>query len=73
MSTNVDFSPIFVHSLSINFYLKKKHTINIVGKYRGVRIMVLNATFNNISVISRLSFLLVEEETGENHQLSASH
>jgi len=37
--------------------------------------MVLNATFNNISVISWLSFLLVEE-TGvpeENHRPVASH
>jgi hypothetical protein len=37
--------------------------------------MVLNATFNNISVMSSLSVLL-EEETrvpGENHRLAASH
>jgi hypothetical protein len=34
--------------------------------------MVLNATFNNISVISRRSVLLVEE-TGENHQPVASY
>jgi hypothetical protein len=38
-----------------------------------VRVMVLNATFNNISVISWLSVLLVEETEvpevpGENHQ-----
>jgi hypothetical protein len=32
----------------------------------GVRVMVLNATFNNISVIWWRSVLLVEE-TGENH------
>jgi hypothetical protein len=32
----------------------------------GVRVMVFNATFNNISVISWWSVLLVEE-TGENH------
>jgi hypothetical protein len=34
--------------------------------------MVLNATFNNISVISRRSVLLVEETgvPGENHQKS---
>ena len=31
-----------------------------------VRVMVFNATFNNISVISWWSVLLVEE-TGENH------
>jgi len=37
--------------------------------------LVLNATFNNISVISWRSVLLVEE-TGvprENHRLAASH
>jgi hypothetical protein len=37
--------------------------------------MVLNATFNNISAISRRSVLLVEETRvpGENHILAASH
>jgi hypothetical protein len=37
--------------------------------------MVLNATFNNISVISWQSVLLVEETgvPGENHQPVASH
>jgi hypothetical protein len=36
---------------------------------KGVRIMVFNATFNNISVISWWSALLVEETrvAGENH------
>ena len=37
--------------------------------------MVFNATFNNISIISWLSVLLVEEIKipGENHQRAASH
>ena len=35
-------------------------------------LMVFNATFNNISVISWLSVLLVEE-TGESHRFVASH
>jgi hypothetical protein len=37
----------------------------------GFRLMGLNATFNNISVISWQSVLLVEEtgEPGENHDL----
>jgi len=37
--------------------------------------MVLSATFNNISVISWLSVVLVEETgvPGENHQPVASH
>jgi hypothetical protein len=41
----------------------------------GVMVMVLNATFNNISAISWLSVLLVKE-TGvprENHRPAASH
>jgi hypothetical protein len=40
-----------------------------------VRIMVFNATFNNISVISWQSVLLMEEPgvPGENHQSAASH
>jgi hypothetical protein len=37
-----------------------------------VRFMVFYATFNNISVISWRSVLLVEE-TGENHRPAASH
>jgi hypothetical protein len=40
-----------------------------------VCLMVFNATFNTISVISWRSVLLVEETEGlgENHQLVASH
>jgi hypothetical protein len=40
-----------------------------------VCLMVFNATFNNISVISWRSVLLVEEtwEPGENHRPVASH
>ena len=40
-----------------------------------VMIMVLSATFNNISVISWRSVLLVEETevSGENHQPTASY
>jgi hypothetical protein len=38
-------------------------------------VMVVNATFNNISVISWRSILLVEETgvPGENHTPAASH
>jgi hypothetical protein len=41
----------------------------------GVRYLVLNVTFNNISVISWRSVLLVEETgvPGENHQPATSH
>ena len=45
--------------------LKKNHG------FIGV-VMEFNATFNNISVISWRSILLVEE-TGENHRPAASH
>jgi hypothetical protein len=40
-----------------------------------LRSMVFNATFNNISVISWLSVLMVEETrvSGENHRPVASH
>jgi len=40
-----------------------------------VKVMVFNATFNNISVISWRSVLLVEEieGPGENHRPVASH
>ena len=39
------------------------------------RVMVFNAAFNNISVISWRSLLLMEETgvPGENHRLVASH
>ena len=41
----------------------------------GFRFMVFNAIFNNISVMSRQSVLLVEETRvpGENHQPVANH
>ena len=43
--------------------------------FRRVRVMVFNATFNNISVISWRSVLLVEETVvlGENYRPAASH
>jgi hypothetical protein len=47
----------------------------LVPNFQRERVMVLNATFNNISVISWRSILL-EEETGvpgENHRNVASH
>jgi hypothetical protein len=42
---------------------------------KGVRIVVFNATFNNISVISWQSVLLVEETggPGENQRPATSH
>ena len=47
--------------------------IMVYNKKRlGLWFMVFNATFNNISVISWQSVLLVEE-TGENHRPAAGH
>ena len=42
---------------------------------RGVSVMVINATFNNISVISWRSVILMEETEvpGENHRPVAIH
>ena len=43
-------------------------TVNVVGLW----FMMFNTTFSNISVISWLSVVMVEE-TGENHHPVASH
>jgi hypothetical protein len=54
-------------------------TLTVSGtKFVKVMVMVFNATFNNISVISWRSVLLVEEtrvveEAGENHRPWASN
>jgi hypothetical protein len=45
---------------------------NDLSKRKELRLWVLNATFNNISVITWRSHLLLEE-TEENHELAASH
>jgi hypothetical protein len=56
------------------FIDKTKHKY-VVMKRVIVRAMMFNGTFNNISVISWLSVLLVEETgvSGENHRPAASH
>ena len=56
------------YSIYINTKLRILYFWNIVT----VMIMVFNATFNNISVISWWSVLLVED-TGENHQPAVNH
>ena len=58
--------PIFQHSSCSYLCMRKGFR---------VRVMVYNATFNNISVISRRSVLLLEENRvpGENHRPAASH
>jgi hypothetical protein len=49
-----------------------EETLTTCKALDGVRVMVFKATFNNISVISWWSDLLVEE-MGENHRPIASH
>jgi hypothetical protein len=54
--------------------IEGKWSVNIFTQSR-IRVMVFNATFNNISVMSSWSVLLVEE-TGiprENHSHAANH
>jgi hypothetical protein len=48
------------------------HPISVISEFFVSIVIVFNATFNNISVISWQSVLLMEE-TGENHRPSASH
>jgi hypothetical protein len=51
------------------------HVVSITPRLSGVRVMVFNATFNNISVILLQSVLLVNETgvPGENNRPVASH
>jgi ABC-type uncharacterized transport system permease subunit len=55
------------YNVLVMLYHISRHQNRFVGWF-----MVFNATFNNISVISWRSALLVEE-TGENHRPAASH
>ena len=66
---------------SPKYFIKQANTINTIiyngvslKEYtlRGIRLMMFNATFINISAISWWSVLLVEE-TGENNRPVASH
>jgi hypothetical protein len=53
----------------VSLYIWKTFVLSLYNFEMGVRVMVFNATFNNISVISCRSILLMEE-TGvprENH------
>jgi len=60
-----------------SYHFINTHTHTYMGKKMTdmIRFMVLNATFNNISVIWWWLVLLVEETgvPGENHQTVASH
>jgi hypothetical protein len=59
---------------SIHYFFRIARIDNVFG-LTWCGFMVFNATFNNISVISWLSVLLVEETgvLGENHKPVASH
>jgi hypothetical protein len=61
--------------ISINKNGYRHKAIQYYPQMRGPRVMVFNPTFNNISVISWLSVLLVEETgvPGENHRNATSH
>jgi hypothetical protein len=63
--------------LSINLFKLDYniHVLLIWSYMEGMWVMVFNAIFNNISVISWRSVLLVEETgvPGENHWPAASH
>jgi len=64
-------------NILINFYSigsLSSHLFVDIGGIEGW-VIVVNATFNNISVISWRSMLLVEETgvPGENHQPASSH
>jgi hypothetical protein len=63
------------HVLKTNLLKNFYKWLNVLIRRRVVRVMVFNATFNNISVISWQAVLLVEETGvhGENHQLVASY
>ena len=77
-STNINKTNNYQNLSSEN---KENSVINLIllynnhSKWIRVRVMVFNATFNNISVISWRSVLLVEETgvPGENHRPVASH
>ena len=75
-----------IHNTEGNLYITMlssvqniKLVLQIIKKMSGqwvrVRVMVFNATFNNISDISWQSVLLVNETrvSGENHPPAASH
>ena len=53
----------------------KTYFVTLTNLIQGVWVMVFNATFNNISVISWRSVLLVEETgvPGKNYRCVASH
>ena len=67
---------LFYKMSEVNLHKVKYYIFFYVIKtLNRVRVMVFNTTFNNISVISWWTVLLVEETgvPGENHRPAASH
>jgi hypothetical protein len=64
---------VLLETLETKIYAKDYNVIE--AEYGGLGVMVFNATFNSISVISWRSILLLEETgvPGENHRPVASH
>ena len=67
-------APFFYHHSVVIQHLVSDRLLSLISQ-EGVRVMVFNATFNNISVISWQSVLLVEETgvPGKNHRTVANH
>ena len=69
----------FLFATKLSYYMRKYHRnlmsiLHLLDHRIGLGFMVFDATFNNISVISCWSVLLVKETRvpGENHRLVAS-
>ena len=72
--TTVCFLPVIIETLFLCFFNNDHRGYNNHKGLR-VRVMVFNANFNNISIISWQSVLLVEETgvPGENHRPAERH
>jgi hypothetical protein len=72
---NVQFIYLFIYSFIHLFIYLSIHLLKPQNVLYGLWFIAFNATFNNISVISWRSVLLVEETgvPGENHRSVASH
>jgi hypothetical protein len=68
---------MILNLLKHNNFVINKYAIHdlVINIFEGVRVMVFNATFNNILVTSWWLVLLVKETGvhGENHRPAAGH
>ena len=69
------FIEVDMYSRLLRYYRNNLHCLRIHITAGFVYLMLFNATFNNISIISWRSVLLMEETggPGENHRTVASH